>query len=193
MLRSRLLFGSLALVAVSTLSVAAIRPVALFGQDMRPKQTEQHKQVQKSAGTWEGTLTMSMPGMDEPIETPAMEVIESLGDYWTTSRFECDFMGMPFIGVGNHGYDPQKEAFVGTWIDNMGTSIAMMEGNIDKDSGKLIMHWKGPDMSDPTSTVDMRHEMLWTDDSYTMEFFKGKTGGEPTMVISMHRKAGGGQ
>ena len=61
----------------------------------------------EGVGTWEGTLTMLIPG--EPEQTiAASEVIEPLGDYWTQSRFSCEFMGQPFTGTATMGYDPVK-------------------------------------------------------------------------------------
>ena len=71
----KLVTASFVVVAVSAISVAAVRPALLFPQEM-PKPTEQHKMLMKSVGTWEGTLTMSMPGM--PTEGEVMATVVSL-------------------------------------------------------------------------------------------------------------------
>jgi len=185
----KLVTASIALVAAGTIAVAAVRPAALFPQEM-PKPTAEHKLIHQGIGTWEGTLTMHMPGMStEPV--PSTEVVTAMGPFWTTSRFECDFMGMPFVGAGSMGYDPNKKKYLGTWIDNMSPALAVMEGEMDKESGKLTMHYEAMNMMtgklSPHSNV-----MTMTENSYKLEFYMGEgDAAMHTMTIEMQRKSGG--
>ncbi|MCB9903381.1 MAG: DUF1579 family protein [Planctomycetes bacterium] len=182
----KLVTASFVVVAVSAISVAAVRPALLFPQEM-PKPTEQHKMLMKSVGTWEGTLTMSMPGM--PTEgVAAKEVVTAFGPFWTTSHFTCDFMGMPFEGSGLMGYDPNKEKYLGTWIDNMSPALAVMEGELDEESGKLTMHYEAINMMTGEMTPHS-NVMTMGENSYTLEFYMGE-GDEAmhTMTIEMKRK-----
>ena len=88
MFRSRIL--GLALVgALLTFSLAAAAP-SFFQQEM-PEPSSQHKEILQSVGTWQGTLTPFIPGM-EPTEIPATETVTAVGGFWVQARFECNFM-----------------------------------------------------------------------------------------------------
>ncbi|HPF13437.1 MAG: DUF1579 family protein [Planctomycetes bacterium] len=165
-------------------SLAVTTALSLAPQESTmPKPADQHKMLHKSIGTWEGTLTMFVPGQPET-PMPAHEVVEAHGPFWTASHFACDMGGMQFEGFGSMGYDTTKEKFIGTWIDNMSTSLTLMEGDFDKETGLLTMRWEGPDMTG--KMVPNRSEGTFHEDSYEMRFFMGD---EPSMTISMKRKA----
>ena len=117
----------------------------------------------------------------------ATESVVSVGEFWTQSRFECDFMGAPYIGTGCVGYDVAKEKFVGTWIDNTTTYIAQMEGEMN-DEGAIVMHWSAPD---PMSgeTVPHHSVSLNTDDGRVSTFYMGEGEGVKVMVIEMKRSS----
>jgi len=189
MLRSRLLFGTLAIVAAGAISIAAVRPAALFGQDMMPKPTEEHTLLQKSVGTYEGTVTMHVPGLpQDPV--PATDTISALGKFWTTSRFESNFGGMPYSGVGQMGYDPAKKQYIGTWAESLSPHLSIMEGVHDKESGKLIMRYEAPDMTG--KLTQHRHEIAYNDKGYTIEFYMGEgDSAMHSMTIEMTRTSGG--
>ena len=91
MLRSSLASLFVAPLAAGPLAALAALPV----QEMEmPQPAEQHAQLLEAVGAWEGTITAFFPGMpSEPME--AKETVEAIGGFWTQSRFECDFMGMP--------------------------------------------------------------------------------------------------
>jgi hypothetical protein len=150
-----------------------------------PQPTENHALVLEGVGTWEGTLTSHFPGMPaEPVE--ARETVEAVGSFWTQATFECLFMGAPYKGTGCVGYDSTKEAFVGTWIDSMSSYLAVMEGEIDEKTGKLVMRWEAPGMTG--DMVNHRSETVRKDDSYTSTFFMGEGDEEmKSMVIEMKR------
>jgi hypothetical protein len=152
-----------------------------------PEPLAQHKQLQKGVGTWEGTLTMFMP--DTPVQAvPAKEVVQPIGEFWTQSTFTCNFMGMDFVGTGCMGYDPYKERYVGTWIDNMTTELAVMTGEMDLDGNTLVMRYTA---RDPDSGVPTPHriETTFQGDSYTSDFFHGAGSGTKMMTIEMKRVA----
>jgi len=171
------------LLAAGALAVAAVRP-ALFSQDM-PQPGDQHKQLLASVGEWQGTLTTFMPGQPAT-PAPATQVTEAIGGFWTQSRFTCDFMGMPYLGTGVEGYDESKKKYVGTWVDNMSSYLAIMEGEMDAKGEKLTMRWKAPDMTG--AIVPHRAETTHTKDSYTSTFYAGEGEGTKSMVIEMKRK-----
>lgn len=173
------------LLTVGSVAFATLRP-SFFAQEP-PQATEEHKEIMKGVGEWEGTLTMSMPGAPaEPIK--ATETVTAIGEFWTQGKFQCDFMGQPFMGSGTTGYDPAKKKFVGTWIDSMTTEMFIMEGTMDPKTKVLTMNWEAPSMA-TGERVPHRMETVFKGDSYTSTFFQGEDKGEQTMVIAMKRKA----
>ncbi len=93
-----------------------------------PEAAPEHGWIQESAGTWNVKCTYYMDPTQPPMECTARETIEAVGQFWTVSTFEADFMGMPFQGRCTLGYTPAKERFVGTWIDSMSQHMFVMEG-----------------------------------------------------------------
>ena len=171
------------ILAACAIAAAAVRP-ALFSQDM-PQPGEQHKQVLRGVGEWQGTLTTFTPdGAAESVA--ATQITEAVGGFWTQSRFTCKFMGMDYIGTGVNGYDETRKKYVGTWVDNMSSYLAVMEGEMDAKGEKCTMHWMAPDMTG--AIVPHRAVTTESKDSYTSTFFQGEGEGTKSMVIEMKRK-----
>jgi hypothetical protein len=177
----RLVLAAFVLASLGT-AVAALRPV----QEM-PTPTQEHAQLQKGVGEWEGTLTMSAPGVPaEPM--PCRETVTGIGAFWTVSTFTCDFGGMPFIGSGSMGYDTERKLYVGTWIDAMTTRLTVMEGKMDPAKKALVMKYEGPE---PMTGKIVPHRIETVHegaDAYTSTFFMGEGEGQKHMVIAMKRK-----
>lgn len=157
---------------------------------MAPQATPTHAEILKGVGTWKGTLTMKAPGMP-PEPMPATETVTAVGSLWTQARFECDFMGMPYVGTGCFGYDPDAKKMRGTWVDSTSTFLSVMEGEMDEESHTVTMRWKAPTMDG--SMVDHRSVTVHSDDAYTSTFYvaDGEGGEMEMMVIDMKRVAKG--
>lgn len=185
MLRTRLTQGLSALL-VGGVAFAALLPALPFQEPMQP--VEQHRKVLAGVGDWEGSVFMTVPGMDEPMEMPCVESIKAVGNFWTTSEFTGDFGGAEFTGVSQMGYDPKKKKYVGTWIDNQHPYMAMMEGDWDAKKNAIVMHY---DMFDTMSGsfLKMRNETVHADGKYVMTFFTLSDEGESEMMrIEMTKK-----
>jgi len=180
MSRSRTIIGlaTLALCGVSFALAPAVQGMV--------QATKQHEKIKMGAGSWAGTLTTH--SMGEPMTMPCSEVVTSIGDLWTTSRFEADFMGMPFVGSSVLGYDPEKKKYVGTWIDSMHPRLTVMEGTYDEAKKAIVMEYDMLD--DLTGTMKkMRSETVFNAQSYTMKFFvlEGRDA-KLDMEINLNRK-----
>ena len=186
-LTSRILTGLTAL-TLCGVAYATLTPVLPWQEDMLPKPTKHHEMVQAGVGEWTGTITMNMPGEPEPMVSPCTETVTAVGQLWTTSRFEMDFMGTPFSGSSTLGYDPKKEKFVGTWIDSMSTSITVMEGEFDEKKNAMVMHYEMFDqMSQQMKNV--RNEYVFEGETYSVTFYDvGEEGDTLTMKMDMKRK-----
>jgi hypothetical protein len=100
---------------------------------------DQHKYLAQSAGTWAGKNTMWMaPGAD-PIKTESTSTVTSIMDgRFTKVEASGDMPGMgKFSGLGVYGYDNVAKKFVGTWVDNMGTTMMNGTGELSAD-GKIL-------------------------------------------------------
>ena len=173
----RLTTAALALTALGA-AAAVLRPA----QEL-PTASEHHAYLMRGVGEWEGTMTMHAEGMS-PEGVPCHDSITAVGDFWTRSSFSCDLMGMPFVGTGVTGYDPDKGKFVGTWVDNMTTRLTVMEGELEGDA--LVMRYVGPD---PVTGEPAPHRIVGTNDgeTSTSTFYVGEGEGVKTMTIAMKR------
>ncbi len=111
---------------------------------MAPQPTAEHARLKESAGTWSVDCTFFMDPSGEPMQNTATEVVEMVGDFWTVSRFTCDFMGMPFEGRATLGYDPASGKWISSWIDSMSTFLFKFDGGYDAEGKVLTMTGKGP-------------------------------------------------
>ena len=96
---------------------------------------------------------------------------------------ESTFNGMAFHGMGTYGYDNLMKKYNGTWIDNMGTAILMMEGT-SPDGGKTI-NWSGK-VSDPMTGKQQSYRSVMhtvsADQMHFEMYGPGKDGKEMKMM-----------
>lgn len=175
------LLTAVALTLTGTLAVAAVRPLVLQEPQM-PGPTDEHRFVHERVGSWTGTVTLFVPGMPET-PVPATETVRAAGPFWVLSEFRSEFMGAPYVGHGQHGYDPRKGKYVSTWIDEVSSFLSVMEGTYDEETRTIESHWEAPNIQGEMAPHRSVQELK--DDAYTLTFY---TGGEKTMVIEMKRK-----
>jgi hypothetical protein len=133
---------------VSTIgfAVAGCLVSPAWAQFPEPEVTKEHKILKRDVGVWEAEMKMWSGGPDsEPMVAKGMERNRMLGEIWLITSFEGELGGQKFIGHGMTGYNPAKEKFVGTWIDNMETHINHMEGTYDEKADELTMIMTGID------------------------------------------------
>jgi hypothetical protein len=94
-----------------------------------PKAGPEHRVLEKDVGTWDGDVTIRMPGAP-PQESRGTMVSRLVADgMWLVMDFKNETTG--FEGHGVFGYDPHKKKYVGTWVDPMRASLDPMEGTWD--------------------------------------------------------------
>jgi hypothetical protein len=99
-----------------------------------PQPTDIHKELVKAnEGVWDATMRLYASGSDKPQEFKGTETVRAAADgLFLITEFEADFVGgKKFRGYGITGYDPRKRKIVGTWADNMNTSIGTLTGDYD--------------------------------------------------------------
>jgi hypothetical protein len=53
-------------------------------------------------------------------------------------------MGTTVNAIQTIGYSPEKEKYVGTWVDSMNNHLWEYEGDVDDSGNKLILEAEGP-------------------------------------------------
>jgi hypothetical protein len=100
-----------------------------------------HKDLAKSVGKWNANVKMWM-APDAPVmeSKGTADFHATLGGRWIVQDFTGEFMGKPFHGMGQAGYDNFKKLYVATWQDDMSTAMFQMTGSPTKD-GKGVEYW----------------------------------------------------
>ena len=126
---------------------------------------EMHQMLAKDDGEWTGETTMWMDPTKPPTKSKGIAVNKMvLGGRFQYSEHKGCMGGMPFEGYGFTGYDNAKKKWVGSWVDNMGTTMMIMEGDYDAATKTLKMNGK---CTDPMSgkQMTMREELTTVDDN----------------------------
>lgn len=193
---------SLSVCCIVVFALALISPAAAEDAKGQPSPEEmmaeymkmgqpgpQHEQLKPLLGSWKTVTKMWLaPGAEPQMTEGSSKVTSIMGGRFLNEEFSSTFMGMPFQGFGITGYDNIKKAFVGTWIDSMGTSIMLTKGTVDSE-GKTIT-WMGthPDLDGSEKSIRMVHKMI-SNDERVLEFYEDREGQEvKSMEIAYKRQ-----
>ena len=99
---------------------------------------EGHKKLDVLVGSWNAKTTMwGDPSKPPEVSEGTSEHTWVLGGRYVEQKFEGQFMGMPFSGIGYTGYDNYKKRYVGVWMDTFGTAMFHTTGSFDP-TGKIL-------------------------------------------------------
>lgn len=152
---------------------------------------EQHEWLRQLVGEWSLTGEAIMePGAD-PTTWESKESIRSIGDLWIVVEGTADNDGDPFVSLMTLGYDPNKGAFVGTWIDTMQTTLWSYVGHLDESGRILTLEAEGPSVGDPGKTARYRDriELLGPDAKRMTSSMLGEDGRWTTFMTVEARRA----
>ena len=164
------------------------------------KLNENHKLLASMAGSWTNVVKMWMN--PDPSAAPTTSTGTAVRKPVMGGRyFEGDFTGkismpgpdgkmkdMDFKGMSLEGYDNMKKKFFGTWVDNMGTGVMMMEGDYDP-ATKTFTYTAEEEMM-PGMKTKVREVVKIVDaNHHTLEWYEDRGGKEvKTMEINYTRK-----
>ncbi len=152
---------------------------------------EPHQMMAAKAGEYAVTGEMWQMPDAPPMPFEGSSRLESIMDgRYLVEKFEGDFMGMPFEGMGISGFDNLTETYVGAWIDNMSTGILRSEGTPSGD-GKIIHYTMDhPDFLKGTYKKTTMVEKTQDADHFTVVFYNTTPEGEEYkhMVLRYARK-----
>ncbi|MDI1437484.1 DUF1579 domain-containing protein [Polyangium sorediatum] len=149
---------------------------------MKVEPQKQHLWLQQLVGEWTYEHDAEMePGKFQKFT--GTEVVRSMGDIWVLCEARGEIPGgSPNQMMWTFGYDPEKKAFVGTFVGSMMEYLWVYhDGSLDAEQKVLTLHTEGPDFSAPgkmTSFKDileiksehervLRSEMLGQDGQWT--------------------------
>jgi hypothetical protein len=149
----------------------------------------QHAAMAETAGTYDVALKSWMEPGGPPMESSGTATRKmSLDGRVMIEEFEGSVMGMPFSGLGTHGYDNVTGRYWSTWLDSMSTGIMVSEGTCDEDQSCTFKgSWNDPVKKKP---VESRMTTHWT--SPTTQVFEmygpGPDGKEMKMMELTYTK-----
>jgi hypothetical protein len=110
---------------------------------------EHHEHLARMTGQWNVSAKMwTAPGAPAT-ETQGSSHNEMIMDgRFLQSRFEGEFLGQRFMGIGIDGYDNLMQKHVGMWIDTAGTMMLQFVGECSENGKVLSTVTK---MTDPMS------------------------------------------
>jgi hypothetical protein len=179
---------------LATLLVAAITSSVTLApaQEMpeMPKPQKEHEWLKQLVGEWnyeaEFTPMPGQPGMN----TSGTEVTRPIGGFWTLTEIKGDMMGMPFQGIMTIGYSPEKQKYIGTWIDNMTSKLLTYEGAVDESGKILTLNTQGPCPMQGGQIVDMQQTIEFKNPDEQVTTSRSKNNGEwvTNMTVTSRRK-----
>jgi hypothetical protein len=106
--------------------------------------TPQHQWLQQLVGEWKAEVEVQMDPAQPPMKYEASESVKALGGFWTISEVSGTFDTAPYAGRMTLGYDPEKEKYVGTYVDSFTSMLWVYEGSVDESGKVLTLETEGP-------------------------------------------------
>ncbi len=104
----------------------------------------EHHWLEQLVGQWDAEIEMQF-APDQPAATfDAVESVKPLGGFWVISESKSDIEGAAFEGRMTLGYDPEKQKYIGTWVDSMTSILWVYEGTVDEAGKVLTLKTQGP-------------------------------------------------
>jgi hypothetical protein len=152
---------------------------------------EHHEELKMAVGEWEANTSFIMdPANPDQKEdgVGSCSVKMIMDGRFSKTKFDSDFMGIPFTGYAYSGYDNARKQHVSIWMDTMSTAIMYMTGNKNED-GDLVM--QGTTFAPGVGDYEMRMVYHWDDENnWSQNFYDQLPDGSwmHTGVITYTRK-----
>ncbi len=151
---------------------------------------EQHEWLQQLVGEWNVSSKAIMEPGGDSTTWESKESIRSIGGLWIVAEGTADNDGQPFTSLMTLGYDPNKEAFVGSWIDTIQTTMWSFGGHLDASKRVLTLEAEGQSFGDPSKTAEYRDqiELVGPDQKTTTSSVLGEDGNWTTFMTVEARR-----
>lgn len=151
---------------------------------------EAHERMAAEEGTWNDELTFWMGPDTPPQKATATDKVKMImGGRYQESTTTGKMMGMDFEGRSTLAYDNATNEYISTWIDNMGTGMAVMRGKYDPATKSTTLTGT---MVDPMTGKEKQMKQVYTivdDNTRKLEMYEMSEGSKEykTMEIIMKR------
>jgi hypothetical protein len=149
--------------AMSTVEAkpAAATPVDFEVPPYAAAPTEQHAWLQQLVGEWSFTCKATM--QEQAFEMTGTESVRPVGGLWIVAEGRSTVAGQPMQSVMSLGYQPEAQAFVGTWFDSSQSYLWSYKGALDDGRRTLTLDTEGPSFDTPGQTSRYRDAIELTD------------------------------
>lgn len=170
-----------------TILFAALTLPARAQGPQLPRPGPEHEILKKDVGVWDATLEMKPgPGMP-PMTMTGTETSTLVGGRWLVTEFHSEMMGQPFEGRGLAGWDPDKKAYVGVWVDTMSTRFSHSESTYDPETKTLTGWMEMPNPMGGTSRAKTIEE--WPDEgTRIIRIYSTPDAPEPFMTMTYKKR-----
>ena len=112
--------------------------------------------LRRFVGEWRSSAVIEgEPGT--PSQTlSGTERSRSLGGLWVVSEIRGESPTGAMEALMSLGYDPEKQRFVGTWVDSMTNHMWIYEGSLDSSGRVLTLQSKGPSFAGDGTLANYR-------------------------------------
>ena len=146
-----------------------------------------HAWLQHLVGEWSIVAESRMTPDAEPSRHESTETVRQIGELWIVSEQSAEFAGMPFSSLMTLGYDPEREVFIGSWIDSSSSYFWNYVGTLDESGKVLTLETEGPSITEPGKRLAYRdvhtlvgpghrtmHSMMKAEDGSWTTFMNGE-------------------
>ncbi|WP_166828008.1 DUF1579 domain-containing protein [Thalassoroseus pseudoceratinae] len=151
----------------------------------------EHKQFRRMVGDWKTKTTSYYPNPEKPTVTEGSAKFRMiLGGRFLQQRFQGEYEGKPYTGIGISGYDKATKKYVGSWMDTMGTGIMSTTGKYNEETHQMV---ESGTSHSPLGQIEFRMVTDYqSDDAFTFTMFMTVPGMPEmkSMEIAYTRQAG---
>ena len=156
-MKKRVAAGIAGALVSGAVACAAAEPPAM------PPPAREHEWLMQLVGEWEAQVEMTMDPSQPAMKSQGTETVRPVGGFWTVAKYKGTMMDKPFSGVFTLGYAPEKQKYVGTWIDSMSSRLWSYEGTVDEAGKVLTLSAEGPCPSSPGKLMKFKDTMELVD------------------------------
>ena len=150
----------------------------LFAQEEIPEMTAEqkawmdymtpgwaHEMLASSIGEWKTETTFWQYPGSEPMTSEGTVLNEMiLGGRYLQSTHKGLAWGMEMVGISITAYDNATKEFINTWIDNLGTGIAVSKGKYEKENNSIVFMGNMVDASSGKE-IEFKQVLVFVDDN----------------------------
>ncbi|HVQ24542.1 MAG TPA: DUF1579 domain-containing protein [Planctomycetota bacterium] len=147
--------------STAAMSTVEAKPAAATPVDFEAAPTKQHAWLQQLVGEWSFTCKATM--QEQAFEMTGTESVRPVGGLWIVAEGRSTVAGQPMQSVMSLGYQPEAQAFVGTWFDSSQSYLWSYKGALDDGRRTLTLDTEGPSFDTPGQTSRYRDAIELTD------------------------------